>query len=188
MSIQYELPKSIDLGGKSYPIRWDMVAALDCITAMSDPNLSDGEKCAVLLGIIYKEEIPRKLQKDAVKAAFAFLDGGKQSIAKKSPKVVDWEQDFHMIAPAVNRVLGFDVRESPQKVHWWTFLGGYMEIGGDCSFAQIVSIRDKKARGKKLEKYEREYVRRNPGLFVVMEKETDEEKAFLEWAAGGKVL
>ena len=49
------------------------------------------------------------------------------------------------------------------SMHWWTFLGYYMEIG-ECTLATIVSIRDKKRRGKKLEKWEQEYYRNNKKL------------------------
>lgn len=61
-------------------------------------------------------------------------------------------------------------------VHWWTFLGAYNDLG-DCTFAQVVRIRDKKARGKALDKDEREWSRRNADLVMLKEKlsKTDDE-------------
>ena len=38
-------------------------------------------------------------------------------------------------------------------MHWWTFLGYFMEVE-DGLFSQVLSIRQKKARHKKLEKWE----------------------------------
>jgi hypothetical protein len=173
--IQYSLPKSLKVNGTDYPIRWDVEAALDAITALSDIDLSDREKVIVLFGIIYKDEIPRADQEEALKKAFWFLDGGDKAPQKKSPRVVDWEKDFPLICAPVNRVLGYDFRADPQSLHWWTFLAAYMEIGGDCLFAQVVNIRDKRARGKKLEKYEKEWASRNSGLINIESKYSKED-------------
>ena len=97
---------------------------------------------------------------------------------KEGPKLMDWEQDFSIIIPAINRVAGMEVRELP-ALHWWTFLGYYQEIGGDCTFAQVVSIRDKLQRGKPLDKAEREYYRRNREMVDLQTKRTTQEEAFL---------
>ena len=72
---------------------------------------------------------------------------------------MDWEQDAPIIVPAVNKMCNFDVR-SVKYMHWWTFFGYYMEIG-ECMLSTVVSIRDKKRRGKKLEKWEQEFYRNN---------------------------
>lgn len=176
--INYSLPKTLEVNGKEYKIRWHTEAALDTITALSDPNLSDRDKALAVIGIIYEGVIPRKDQEEAIKQAYWFLDGGDVSKPKKSPRVIDWEKDFPLICAPVNRVLGFDIRQDPQHLHWWTFLSAYMEIGGDCLFAQIVNIRDKKARGKKLEKYEKEWADNNAELIRITVKESKEEEAF----------
>ena len=65
--------------------------------------------------------------------------------------MMDWEQDSAVIIPAVNKVLGKEIRSMPY-CHWWTFLGAYMEIG-DGVYQQILQIRQKKLKGKKLEKW-----------------------------------
>lgn len=68
-----------------------------------------------------------------------------------------------------------------EYLHWWTFLSAYMGIG-DCLFAQVVRIRDIKARGKKMDKQDREFYRRNRDLIDIKVKTTDaEEKLFAEW-------
>ena len=105
---------------------------------------------------------------------------------------MDWEQDFNYIIAPINRVLGKEIREIPYDfdantggLHWWTFMSAYMEIGGDCMFSQIVSIRDKQARGKKLEKYEREWLRRNADIVNLKQKFTGKEnELFHEWMGG----
>lgn len=112
---------------------------------------------------------------------------------KKSPKLVDWEQDYPLILPPINRIFGRDIRGIPYDaetntggVHWWTFLGAYNNLG-DCTFAQVVRIRDKKARGKTLEKDEREWYRRNSDLVNIKNKLSQEEETTIStWLKLGK--
>ena len=66
-------------------------------------------------------------------------------------------------------------------LHWWSFLSAYMGIG-DCLFAQVVAIRDKKARGKKLDKADREFYRRNQDIIDIKKPLTEAEREILkEW-------
>ena len=53
-----------------------------------------------------------------------------------------------------------------------------MEIG-ECTFATIVSIRAKKQKGKKLEKWEEEFYRENYDKVNLPQKLTKEEEEFL---------
>ena len=75
---------------------------------------------------------------------------------------MDWEQDAPLIVPAINKSVKIDIR-SVKYMHWWTFFGMYMEIG-ESTFSTVVSIRDKKRREKKLEKWEQEFYRNNKHL------------------------
>jgi hypothetical protein len=75
---------------------------------------------------------------------------------------MDWEQDAEIIIPAINQVAGREIRLDP-GIHWWTFFGWYMSIG-DGLFASVLRIRSKKAKGKKLEKWEEEFYQDNKKL------------------------
>ena len=65
-------------------------------------------------------------------------------------------------------------------MHLWTFIGAYMEIG-EGLFSNIIHIRQKKAKGKKLEKWEQEFYKENKSLidFQHKEKRSNEEKEML---------
>ena len=54
-------------------------------------------------------------------------------------------------------------------------MGYYMEIG-ESTFSNVINIRQKKNKGKKLEDYEREYYRENRKLIDLTPKMTEEEK------------
>ena len=91
----------------------------------------------------------------------------------------DWEADFDLIAAAVNHVLGTECRALPH-LHWRTFLGAYMEISPESLFSRVISIREKTKSGRKLEKWEREWYRKNRDLVDLPMKYSESEKALLE--------
>lgn len=172
-----ELPRSLSVGGSARPIRSDFRDVLRILTAFGDAELSESEKVYVCLYILYEdfENFPPSDYEAAFSAAIGFIDGGMpgEESGKPSPRLVDWEQDEPLLFPAVNRVAGFEVR-AVDYLHWWTFLGYYMEIH-DGAYAQILSLRAKKAKHKKLDKWEAEFWSANKGLCEIKEKLTREE-------------
>lgn len=171
------LPKTLDVGGKPREIRTDFRDILTILEAFSDPNLTDQEKVYVCLLVLYGDpgQFDKSELKEAYEKAAAFIDAGAaQKKNTKSPRLVDWSQDERLIFPAVNRVAGFETRAA-EYVHWWTFLGYFMEIS-DGTYSQILSLRGKKAKGKKLEKYEQEFWNSNKDLCVIKARLSDEEK------------
>ena len=174
------LPTTLTVGGEEYAIRSDYRAALDIFLALTDPELDDYNRAMELLDILYKDDIPPKLQQEAVEQGLWFLNGGEPERAVKQPNLVSWAQDFTMIAAPISKIVGQDVR-GMDYFHWWSWLSAYMSIG-DCLFAQVVHIRDMKARGKRLDKQDREFYRRNRDLIDVKKPITDAEQELLkEW-------
>ncbi|MEA4992348.1 MAG: Gp15 family bacteriophage protein [Oscillibacter sp.] len=176
----YDLPKKINICGTEYGIRSDYRAVLDVCTALSDAELTSQEKSYVALDIFYPDfkKMPPEHYQEALRQCFLFINCGEEEENKKSPKLVDWAQDFNYIVAPVNRVMGREIR-SVKYMHWWTFVGAYMEIG-ECTFAQIVRIRDRKAKGKPLDKQDAEWYRNNRNLVDLKHTYSDEEKGLLE--------
>lgn len=175
-----ELPRQLDVKGKSYTIRTDYRDILKIVSAFNDPELEDNEKVYVCLFILYVDfdSIPKDDYEAAFQAAINFIDQDNadgEGSRKRSPRVMDWEQDENILFPAINKVAGFETR-SIEYLHWWTFLGYYMEIS-EGVFSHVLSIRMKKAKGKKLEKWEREFWSSNKSICVLREKISEEEKA-----------
>lgn len=187
----FDLPKSVEISGEEIPIRYDFRSILDILCAVNDPELSEEEKTWVALSIFYPDIEMIGDFEEAVKQMLLFINGGEEYLSQsKDPQLVDWEKDAPRIIPAVNKVLGYETRaveydreNNTGGVHWYTFLGAYMEIG-DCLFAQVVRIRDKIRRHKKLEKDEREWYRKNRNIVDCKKKLTDEEDAFLRSVFG----
>ncbi len=174
------LPTRGEVGGAEYAIRSDYRAVLDICAALSDPELEGREKSFVALDIFYPalETMPPEDYGEALERCLWFINGGTDEKPEKSPRLVDWEQDFPYIAAPINRVTGQEIRAA-EYMHWWTFLAAYREIG-DCTFAQVVRVRDRLARGKSLDKSDREWYRRNRQLVEFKRKYTEAEEEVLD--------
>lgn len=182
----WSLPKSIYAGDTEIPIRTDFRVVLDLLTALSDPDMEGETKAetneikAMLMTEIMipdcEKYITPENAMEVIQALSNFIDMDNDEIShgKPQPRVMDWEQDARLIIPAVNKVVGHDIR-SDEYVHWWTFLAAYLEIG-ECTFSHILSLRQKKAKGKKLEKYEQDFIRENKNLVYLKERKTEQEE------------
>ena len=184
MGSAWEFPTSLNVGGIDYEIRTDYRAVLDLFTALTDPNLTDENEqitaymqSRVILEIMFPDcdNIPAEHIQEALDKVSEFIDMG-ISDDRKKPKTMDWEQDAPILIPAINKVLNCEIRAA-QYMHWWTFLGAYMEIG-ESLFSNIIHIRQKKAKGKKLEKWEQDFYNENKSLIDFKQKDqrSNEEK------------
>lgn len=176
----YSLPTSVRVGADEYPIRTDFRAVLDVLCAMNDPELDGQMRTIVLVQIMFPhwKDIPSEHLEECCKQALDFIAMGQQDDDKPHPKLIDWEQDAPIIVPAVNSVAHTEIRALPY-LHWWTFWGYFMEVR-ESLLSSVLSIRQKKAKHKKLDKYEQEYYRENKELIDFKRKETAEEKAARE--------
>lgn len=178
----WELPESLRVGQREWLIRSDFRCALDCMVVLEADELDDAEKADFVCQIIfpdYEEIYMAGLFQEAVSAAFSFLDGGRPKASgeqqtESKGKIVSWSEDAVMIFDAINKGRNMDIRR--ENVHWWTFLGYYMEIG-ESLFSSVISLRQKIRDGKKLEKYEKEFVQKNPQYFNVKNDEMHMEDA-----------
>jgi hypothetical protein len=93
---------------------------------------------------------------------------------------MNWQHDFAQIAPPISRTLGYDPRTPDKFTHWWTFIGAYKEIG-ECTFSNVISIRNKRMKGKKLEKWEEEFYRENRKMIDLPYNLSPEDENFLNF-------
>ena len=137
-----QLPTTLDIHGKPYKIRSDYRNILRIFEAFADNEINDREKLLVCLKRLFVDfsKIPQEDYPAAYQAAYRF--------------------------PAVNKVAGMEVRSVPY-MHWWTFLGYFESVDPDGLFGTVLSLRQKKARGKKLEKYEQEFWRNNKAIMAL---------------------
>lgn len=184
--MRFDLPKALTVAGREWAIRADFRDVLNILDAFDDPELTEVEKAYVCLHNLYVDfaGLPPGDYAEAYRAAVAFIDhglGGQEG----GPRTVDWEQDAPLLFPAVNRAAGYEVRDAA-FLHWWTFLGLFMEIR-ESVYATVLALRQKRARGEKLEPWERDFWRRNAGICRLrprLSAAEAEEKARLERLLG----
>ena len=130
--MNWGLPTSVEIGGESYEIRTDFRVILDIFVMLSDPDLSGTDRAEGILQMFYvsPEDIPPQHLQEAVDRFTWFQNGGQETDKKKSPKLVDWEQDYPLILPPINRIFGrdllgipYDAETTTGGVHSWTISG-----------------------------------------------------------------
>lgn len=185
--MRYSLPTTVNAGGVELRIRddGDYRIVLDTFSVLDDVELDKTERILTALCLFYEdfEDADTALRfpyiDEAVEGMFKFFSEGSDDDSNKSSrKLIDWEKDEPIVCAAVNSVSNKEIRSEPY-LHWWTFMSYYMSVG-ESVLSTVVSIRDKIVRGKKLEKWEREYKRDNPQYFRWNSK-TAEEMEIENW-------
>lgn len=180
------LPTSINIKGREYAIRHDFRPCLEIILMFEDVDLTDAEKVQGMIEILFEEEPP--ICEETIVEAIKFLDMGMESGTGTgtSDRMFSWTQDSNYIFSAIDKVLGFSSRRC-EYLHWWEFMGAFMEIG-ECIFSTIIYMRKQKKKGK-LTKEEKEYWAENRNMFELQQLYTEAEQAqidrFLALAKGG---
>ncbi len=166
------LPEALEVGGREIPINSDFRNVLRIFEAFEDPALTNQEKAYICICRLYAEPVEIRFMEEAIRKAYWFCNGGDMPKSKPEAKVLDWKQDEHIMMPAVSRTMGVtDVRSLPY-LHWWSFLGAFGETG-EGLFTEVLHIRNKLAHGKKLDKTEKEFLKRNRYLIKFRSQEDD---------------
>ena len=186
--INYNLPTYVIIDNKKYNInkKGDYRVILDIIQIANDDSIPQREKPYAQLCVFYgydkkskKFIIPDNVQ-EALHEIQKFISlGDDVNEDKPQPKLMDWEQDFNLLVPPINDVLGYEVRTEDKYTHWWTFVGAYMEISGDCVFSHIKDIRLKRSRGEKLDKSEQKFFNENKDLILFKNNLSQEDREWL---------
>lgn len=181
----YEIPISVRINNIEYRIRnnGDYRVILDCFSALQDVDLTEQERVFASLIIFYQDldtledVLAVDNLKERISEMYKFFNcGGEDTVGAKVPyKLIDWEKDSQIISSAINKVANTEIRSVPY-VHWWTFMGYFSSIGRSL-LSTVIEIREKILKGKKLEKYEREFRRDNPKYFIWNHKSVEEQEA-----------
>lgn len=174
MMNSWSLPTSAEIGGKEYKINADYRDVLEVVHYLSDTSRPEFLRWPIALALFYEGDIPKEHHREAMDFMSSFVAYGNQD-TKPGPKLLDWNRDAQIIVADVNKVAGMEVRAVP-FLHWWTFLSYFYGIG-EGQLSTVISIRTKKAKGKKLEKWEQEYYRENKTMIDIKRPETESDRA-----------
>lgn len=167
---------------------------LDCFSCLNDDELTEQERMISCLMIFYDDfneledfqNIDGEVLERLVKEMFNFFECNENPMHSTPYKAIDWDKDSQLICSAVNKVAHTEVR-AVEYLHWWTFLGYFSEVG-ESVLSTVVGIRNKIKKGKKLEKYEKEFKANNPHYFIwdsrTLEQKKDDEDILSIWNQG----
>ena len=171
---RWSLPTSATIGGVVYQIHADFRDILNIFRYLDDPDRPEYIRWRIAIALFYEVEIPQEYFQEAMEYLADFIACGNRD-SKPGPKLLDWEQDAQVIVADVNKVAGSEIRSVP-FLHWWTFVS-YFNAIGEGQLSTLVSIRDKLRRGKPLEKWEKEYYRKNKEIVDLKTRYSAEELA-----------
>lgn len=167
------LPQSVKFGEEEYLLNTDFRDILEIIGYLVDETQTEFVRWQIAIGLFYEQEIPQEYQQEAMQYLADFISYGVTE-NKPGPKLIDWEQDANLIVSDINKVAGCEIRLL-KYLHWWTFLSYFYAIG-EGQLSTVVSIRKKRATGKKMEKWEQEFYRANKNTVEFTKAKSDEAK------------
>lgn len=143
------LPREAEIGGKRYPMNTGFRTGLRILEAYEDPELTPGERQALMLRLLYRE-LPedREGVKRALELGLRFLSGGEAAEGEGAagPRLYSFTRDGELIFSGILSCHGVDLSQR-EDLHWWTFCALFRELGEDCAFSRLVCLRRKLLQG-----------------------------------------
>lgn len=158
---------------RGWLIRTDYRIGVQIQLCVSDPELSDSEKTAVALSLLYGRGVP-DLQ-TAIEGLGWFISCGAPEAlgdAEDGPAAYSFEQDASRIVSAFRKVFGIDI--SRERLHWFRFVSMLGDLSGT-AFTNVIDIRTTSA-SEVDEKHRAEFVRMKK-RFSLGQTYTEEEQA-----------
>lgn len=162
-----KLPQAVVIDGKAVAINTDFRVCLRIIQALEDERLMEHEKLTVLITLLYPE--PPENIALAIEQGLKFLNLGEQVDASRAHQqpVYSLNKDSAYIYTAFKSTFNIDLN-TVENLHWWKFRSLFADLGRDCFFNTLISLRSRKQTGK-LTDSEKEFVRKNPELICLSE-------------------
>lgn len=180
-----KFPTKIDIDGLIYDINTDFRNCLKIILAYEDDNLTIEEKTYIMLMRLYRE-IPDN-QELAIKKGILFLDCGEENKENDKPRTYSFSKDGKYIYAAIESSGSNLDLENIEYMHWWKFCYKFLEIGKDTTFSNIISLRDKKNRGKLTSEEKNIFIESREILDLDYDSEpSEEESKFMNLFNGGE--
>lgn len=154
-----KLPTKIRVNRKVYDINYDYKTAIKTLMAFEDDELTQSEKCYILLNNIYKEKVPKEDELEAISKGIKFLNLGEDSEDDKQnqkPRIYSFNKDATYIYSGINQTHKIDL-EADENLHFWKFMSLFMDMSPDCMFGELVYYRTRKQEGKLTKEEKQQY-------------------------------
>lgn len=121
-------------------IRTDYRIGVQIQLCISDPELSDAERTAVALNLLYGNGVPSDIQ-TALDGLSWFLNCGakpSEPSGTDEEEIYSFEYDAGRIVSAFRKVFGIDITR--QRLHWFEFIPMLGDLSGT-AFTSVIDIR-----------------------------------------------
>lgn len=181
-----KFPTKIKIEDEILEINSDFRNCLKIILAFEDNNLTIEEKYYIMLMRLYGT-IPTNTE-EAIKKAILFLDCKEERTSKDDdkPRIYSFSKDAKYIYSAIEMSSpGMDL-ENVEYLHWWKFYYKFFDIKEGTTFSNIISLRDKKNKGKLSKEEKALFIESREMLDLEYESEpSEEESKFMKLFNGG---
>lgn len=125
---------------KGWLIRTDYRIGVQIQLCISDPELSEYEKTAAALDLLYGKGVPDDMQTAIEGLGWFMACGGEPEKDEKSnePELYSFEYDAARIASGFKKAFGRDITR--EKLHWFEFVPMLGELSGT-AFSNVIEIR-----------------------------------------------
>lgn len=188
------LPQSVVIDGQQAPIRADYRAGIAFEQALSAPELTEQQRLALALAVLY-EQIPEDIGQ-AVEQALWFYRCGRQEPAGEDgeqeqdggaagPRVYSYEEDAPYIYAAFLSQYALDLADV-EFLHWWKFKALFAGLEERHEFVKIMRYRSV-AISPKMPPEEQKFYRTMKRLYALPDHRSEEQKErdFVNALAGG---
>lgn len=142
------MPTAVEINEVEYPINSDFRTCLRIMEAFEDTELTGYEKQSIMLSLLFPD-VPNDVQA-AMLIAVKFLNCGKESEESggesDNTRYYSWTQDARYIMSAIEQTYHIDL--STADLHWWRFVGMFLDLDENCFFSRLIYLRKQKAKGK----------------------------------------
>lgn len=155
-------------------IRTDYRIGVQIQLCISDPELSDAEKTAVALNLLYGNGVPADIQ-TAIDGLSWFLNCGAAPTDQDGggeEETYSFEYDAGRIASAFRKVFGIDITR--ERLHWFEFIPMLGDLSGT-AFTSVIDIRT--TNEAEIDQKKRSEFRRMKKRFALPKDYTEEETA-----------
>lgn len=154
---------------KTYDIACDYRSILDIMQMFQNKKYIVQEQFWIALRIFYLDNLPDD-KDEALIMMNRFIDCDTEWKDSKTPiRTYDWEQDGTAIYTGINKTNGNVLRLNP-NLHWWEFVGCFMDMTGECQFNDITSNRIAHKKGKAT-KEQKEARKLYPDIYILRENQ-----------------
>ncbi len=173
MTAELKLPGSVCIDGIDYAVNTDFKNWIMIARVLSDTSIGTVEKITSMLKRAYAKKLPPTFEQAMQGISEFYAAGEKSGKAKKDMPVLDFYEDFNMIASAFLHDYGIDIWE--ENLHWWKFRALFDCLGEENKIIKVIGYRATNLNDIE-NKSRRKFYKKMKEIYRLSDRRSDEER------------